>query len=83
MIHRTSRYLNTHLEQDHRGVKQRYRPPYGLKTLAAAAHFCRLFDEIRAFLRPQAQRHENLSLRQRRDIHQEQFTHLLEMIAAA
>jgi putative transposase len=52
VIHRTNRYLNNHLEQDHRGVKQRYRPMCGLKTFAAAARFCHVFDEIRAFLRP-------------------------------
>jgi transposase-like protein len=43
---------NHTIEQDHRGVKQRYRPPCGLKTCATAARFCRLFDEIRALFRP-------------------------------
>lgn len=46
-IHRTNRYLNNRLEQDHWGIKQRYRPMSGLKTFATAARFCRLFDEIR------------------------------------
>jgi putative transposase len=49
-MHRTNRYLNHHLEQDHRGVKQRYRSTGGLKTFATATRFCHLFDEIRAFL---------------------------------
>jgi putative transposase len=33
--HRTSKYLNNHLEQDHRGVKGRYRPMRGFHTFSA------------------------------------------------
>jgi putative transposase len=54
VTHRTNRYLNNHLEQDHRGIKQRSRPMGGFKTFGTAARFCRLFDEIRAFCRPQS-----------------------------
>jgi transposase-like protein len=32
VVHRTNGYLNNYLEQDHRGVKQRYRPMCGLKS---------------------------------------------------
>jgi putative transposase len=71
------------LEQDHRGIKQRYRPTGGLKTFATASRFCRLFDEIRAFLRPQLRRNQPLSLAQRRDIHRVRFANLMGMIAAA
>ena len=35
MRHRTSRYLNNRLEQDHRGIKGRYRPMRGFKCLRA------------------------------------------------
>jgi putative transposase len=42
VLHRTTRHLNNHLEQDHRGIKPRYRPTCGLKTFATAARFCRL-----------------------------------------
>jgi putative transposase len=45
-MHWTNRYLNNPLEQDHRGIKQRYRSTSGLKTFATAARFCRLFNEI-------------------------------------
>jgi putative transposase len=83
VTHRTKRYLNNHLEPDHRGVKQRYRPMCGFKAFATAARFCCIFDEIRAFLRPQSHRNQFLSLKQRRAIHQEQFAHLLEMMAVA
>jgi putative transposase len=74
---RTNRYLNNHVEQDHRGIKQRYRATGGLKTFDTAAQFCCLFDEIRAFLRPYSQRHQPLSLAQRRDIHQERLAQLM------
>ena len=73
VTHRTNRYLNNHLEQDHRGIKQRYRPTCGFKTFVTAADFCRVFDEIRAFLRPQSHRNQPLTLAQRRGIHQDRF----------
>jgi transposase-like protein len=83
VTHRTNRYLNNHLEQDHRGIKQRYRPTYGLKTVASTVRFCRAFDEIRAFLRPQSHRDQYLTLARRRDIHRARFAHLLALMAAA
>jgi putative transposase len=83
VLHRTNRYLSNHLEQDHRGIKQRYRSMCGFKTFGTAAVFCRLFDEIRAFFRPQSQRRQSLTLVQRRDIYQERFTHLMGTMAAA
>ena len=36
--HRTSRYLNNRLEQDHRGVKGRYQPMRGFKCPRSADH---------------------------------------------
>jgi putative transposase len=83
VTHRTNRYLNNRLEQDHRGIKQRYRPTCGLKTFATAARFCRLFDEIRALFRPQSRHNQRLSLHQRRHIHQDRFAQLMRMMAAA
>jgi putative transposase len=82
VIHRTNRYLNNHLEQEHRGIKQRYRPTGGLKTFATAACFCRLFDELRAFLRPQSYHNQALTLAQRRGIHRDRFAHLMEIMVA-
>lgn len=79
----SGRYLNNHLEQDHRGIKQRYRPTCGFKTFATAACFCCVFDELRAFLRPQAHRNHLLTLAQRRDIHRERFAQAMDIIAAA
>jgi putative transposase len=82
VTHRTNRYLNNHVEQDHRGIKQRYRPMHGFKQGESAARFCRLFDEIRAFLRPQSRRNQAVSLQQRRDLHQDRFAQLMGLMAA-
>jgi putative transposase len=81
--HRTNRHLNNHLEQDHRGIKQRYYPMGGFKQGNTAARFCRAFGEVRAFLRPQSQRNQLLSLAQRRDIHRDRFAQLVGMMVAA
>ena len=83
VVHRTNRYLNNHLEQNHRGIKPRYRPMGGFKQGHTAARFCRAFDEVRALLCPQSQRNQPLSLAQRRDIHRDRFGQLMEIWVAA
>ena len=80
---RTTRYLNNHLEQDHRGIKRRYRPMGGFNQGTTAARFCRLFAEVRAFLRLQSHRNQSLSLKQRRATPQEQFAHLMRLMTTA
>jgi len=64
--HRTNKYLNNLLEQDHRGVKQRYYPMRGFGTVEAAARFCCAFDELRNYLRPCRTMGEVISLREQR-----------------
>ncbi len=51
VVHRCNPYLNNRLAQDHRGVKQRYYPMRGFGNVAAAARFCRAFDEQRQYFR--------------------------------
>ena len=51
VLHRTSQYLNNRIEQDHRGVKQRYYPMRGFGSFAGAARFCTVFREIRHYFR--------------------------------
>jgi putative transposase len=51
VMHRHSRYLNNRLEQDHRGIKQRYYPMRGFGNVRAAGRFCRAFDELRHHFR--------------------------------
>ena len=57
--HRTLKALNNKLEQDHRGIKSRYRPMKGFKTAESAARFCAAFEEQRAYLR-QRRRHSEV-----------------------
>src|SRR3984893_212990 len=64
--HRTNKYLNNLLEQDHRGVKQRYYPMRGFGTVEAAARFCCAFDELRNYLRPRCVMGEPISLPEQR-----------------
>ena len=58
--HRTSAYLNNRLEQDHRGIKGRYRSMRGFKCPRPAARFCRAYDELRNFLRPRSRHHQHV-----------------------
>ena len=64
--HRTSKYLNNRLEQDHRGIKQRYYPMRSFGNFESAACFCRAFDELRHYLRLRSMRGEILSLAEQR-----------------
>ena len=40
VVHRTNAYLNNRLEQDHRGIKQRYYPMRGFGNFQSAAREC-------------------------------------------
>src|SRR3712207_799662 len=51
VMHRCNPYLNNRIEQDHRGIKQRYYPMRGFGNFDAAAHFCRAFNEQRHYFR--------------------------------
>jgi putative transposase len=65
--HRCSAFLNGRIEQDHRGVKQRYYPMLGFGAFHSAQRFCRAFEEMRKYFRPRRKRKQFVSLgRQRR-----------------
>ena len=81
--HRTNCYLNNHLDQDHRGIKQRTRPMRGFKSVASTKRFCRVHDEARNFLRPGSRRNELVSLAQRRLLYTAGTHVLLTSLAAA
>ena len=66
MKHRTNRYLNHRIEQDHRGVKGRYGPTRGFKSPDSASRFCRGFDELRNHLYPRSRRSKNIPTNSRR-----------------
>ena len=59
--HRTSAYLNNHLEQDHRGIKGRIRCMRGFKSHDAAHRFCREHGELRDLLRPRRRHNQIVS----------------------
>jgi transposase-like protein len=61
--HRTNRYRNNGLdglEQDHRGLKGRYRPMRGFKCPRSAARFCQGYDELRNYLRPRSHHNQHV-----------------------
>jgi putative transposase len=64
--HRTSRYRNNGLEQDHRGLKGRCRPMCGFKCPRSAAWFCRGHDELRNHLRPRSHHNQHVPAARRR-----------------
>jgi putative transposase len=66
VLHRMNTYLNNRLEQDHRGIKQRYYPMRGFGTIEGAARFCCAFDELRNYFRPRHTVGEVVSLREQR-----------------
>ncbi len=83
VTHRTNQYLNNHLEQDHRGIKQRVRPMLGFKRFTSAARFCLAHDELRNFLRPTTARNQQVSLARRRIIHTRHLCVLTKLLKAA
>ncbi len=66
IIHRTNKYRNNRLEQDHRSIKQRYYPMHGFGNFMSAARFCWAFDELRHYLRFRQNREETISLAEKR-----------------
>ena len=54
------------IEQDPRGLKQRYYPMLGFKAFAAAQRFCRALKKVRQCLRPRLRLGQFVSLAQRR-----------------
>ena len=81
--HRTSRYLNNRLEQDHRGIKGRYRSMRGFKCPRSAARFCRAYDELRNFLRLRSRPHQHVPADRRRLLHLRRSVTVLAILQAA
>jgi len=83
VIHRTNRYLNNRLEQDHRGIKQRYYPMRGFGNFQSAARFCRAFDEQRDYFRHRTTPKEKVSLLEQRRMFQQRFGALQYLLMTA
>ena len=65
VLHRTNKYLNNLIEQDHRGIKQRYGPMKGFASFEAADRFCKAYDELRNYYKS-TQRGQKKSLKDQR-----------------
>jgi transposase-like protein len=83
VLHRTNRYLNNRLEQDHRGIKQRYYPMRGFGSVASASRFCRAFDEVRQFFRVRTTMKQQVSLAHQRDLFRQRLEALKVMVLVA
>ena len=81
--HRTNRYLNNRLEQDHRGIKSRCRPMLGFMNTDAAGRFCRAYDELRAFLRSRSRMRQHVPASTRRYRHMRRTAIALGILEAA
>ena len=83
VTHRTSRSRNNRLEQDHRGVKQRYHPMRGCGSVASAARCCPAFEEQRQHFRTRTKMGERISLAEQRRLFQDRWATMLTALAAA
>ncbi len=76
VVHRCNLYLNNRLEQDHRGIKQRYYPMRGFGNVESAARFCRAFDELRQFFRFRTTMNQSVPLAQQRALFRQRLDSL-------
>jgi putative transposase len=83
VFHRTNRYLNNRLEQDHRGIKLRYYPMRGFGSVASASRFCRAFDEVRQFFRVRTTMKQHVFLAEQREMFRQRMTNLKAMVEMA
>jgi transposase-like protein len=81
--HRTSRFKNNSLEQDHRGIKGRIRCMRGFKAFEAAVRLCRGYDELRNHLRIRSRHCQHVSANRRRLLHLLRATAALAILQAA
>jgi putative transposase len=81
--HRSSRSMNNRIEQDHRGIKQRYYPMRGFGSFTSAARCCVGFEAQRQYFRAQARSSEHVSLAERRRQFQERWAAVMAELVAA
>ena len=82
VTHRRNRYLNNRLEQDHRGIKQRYYPMRGFGSFEAAARFCTAHDELRDYFRSRRRMGEGVSLADQRQMFRDRWSALMRLLAS-
>ena len=79
--HRTGKHQNDRIEQDHRGIKQRYYPMMGFGAFDSANRFCSVFDELKNYFRYRSHYNEILSLSEKRSIYQEKFNTFMSVFS--
>ncbi|NQW20602.1 MAG: IS6 family transposase, partial [Chloroflexi bacterium] len=82
VLHRHNQYLNNRMEQNHRGIKQRYYPMLGFKQFESASRFCTAFDELRNYLRVQFSGSEHVPAEVRRKIFTSKWSTLMSELSA-
>lgn len=75
--------LGNPIEQDHRGIKQRYYPTLGFGAFEGAKRFCQAHAEVRDFLRPRRKMAELVSLFEKREHFLERVEQLQLLFQAA
>lgn len=83
VVHRTNRYLNNRMEQDHRGIKQRYYPMRGFGNYDSASRFCSAFDEQRNYFRYRTRPKQTIPLPEQRRMFRLRFGALQYLLMAA
>ena len=83
VLHRCTPYLNSRLEQDHRGIKQRYYPMQGVGKVESAARFCQACEEVRQGFRCRQRMTQAVSLADKRRLFVERCAALQTMMLAA
>jgi putative transposase len=83
VIHRCSAYLNNRIEQDHRGIKQRYYPMRGFGGYVSAQRFCRAFEEVRHHFRGRRRMGQRLRLADQRLLFRARLAELDAMVKMA
>jgi transposase-like protein len=83
VLHRTNKYLNNRIEQDHRGIEQRYYPMRGFGSFQSASRFCRAYDEQRNYFRYRSKPKEKVTLPEQRRIFRQRFGALQYLMLAA
>jgi transposase-like protein len=83
ITHRTNKYLNNLVEQDHRGIKEWYYPMHGFRNFKSAARFCWAFDELRNYLRCRQRIGEIVPLAEKRRALSERLATLQALFTSA
>jgi transposase-like protein len=82
VLHRNNQYLKNRMEQNHRGIKQRYYPMLGFKQFESPSRFCTAFGELRNYLRVRAVDNEHVPAEVRREIFTDRWSTLMTELSA-